>query len=623
MTWGVATALLEQRGEEGLFEVDEAWLPRVAAELDPRLIVLGNLFRDQLDRYGELEHLADEWARGGRRRGRARPASSLNADDPLIADLGRDRELAPARRRHLLRDRGPEPGAAGAPARLRRQALPPLRRSLRLRARLRRPPRPLLAAPTAAPIGPAPDVAATRIELEGMGGSRVAVRTPDGEVELRLPLPGLYNVYNALAALAAALRLGHRAASRRPGALEAMQAAFGRVETIEVGGKAGLDPADQEPGRRQRGAAHAAAGGERERRRPRPRPLDRAQRPDRRRPRRLLGLGRRLRAARRPRPPGGLRRHPGAGDGGAAEVRRHGRRRDRGRARRSTPRSTARSREPTGASSPCPPTPPCSSCATCSPSAAWPGSTGDERRRRLWHDVECGGYAADLAAWERAGRRRPKAPCSSSAAGPAGWPCTWRGAGTSVWAVDDDADLVAAPSRRATRRGAARATRVSARTSGSRRLDRELRACDRADAAHPDARRRRRSGRRPSAEWPRTCEPAGDLAAAIVEGCPRPSRRGRRRFPTSASSTAGSTRACRSTSRPSNGGLELRRLRQAVSPDGALSEDEHIDSPRRSGRRRARGRGASDAGLRAGRPASRSRPPTATSAPPSSSRREA
>ena len=62
MTWGVATALLEQRGTEGLFEVDEAWLPKVAHDLRPRLIVLSNLFRDQLDRYGELETLADEWA---------------------------------------------------------------------------------------------------------------------------------------------------------------------------------------------------------------------------------------------------------------------------------------------------------------------------------------------------------------------------------------------------------------------------------------------------------------------------------------------------------------------------------------------------------------------------------
>ena len=62
MSWGVATALLEQRGAEGLFEVDEAWLPRVSAQLDPELITLGNLFRDQLDRYGALERLADAWA---------------------------------------------------------------------------------------------------------------------------------------------------------------------------------------------------------------------------------------------------------------------------------------------------------------------------------------------------------------------------------------------------------------------------------------------------------------------------------------------------------------------------------------------------------------------------------
>jgi UDP-N-acetylmuramyl tripeptide synthase len=94
MTWGIATALLEQRGREGLFEVDEAWLPRVAAELDPSLVVLGNLFRDQLDRYGETEALAGEWARTvGERAGRTRFV--LNADDPLIADLGRDEEGGP------------------------------------------------------------------------------------------------------------------------------------------------------------------------------------------------------------------------------------------------------------------------------------------------------------------------------------------------------------------------------------------------------------------------------------------------------------------------------------------------------------------------------------------------
>src|SRR3954463_10252049 len=92
MTWGVATALLEQSGDEGLFEVDEAWLPKVAAELDPRLVVLGNLFRDQLDRYGELEHLADEWGKIVAERAGG-TSFVLNADDPLVADLGRDKDL--------------------------------------------------------------------------------------------------------------------------------------------------------------------------------------------------------------------------------------------------------------------------------------------------------------------------------------------------------------------------------------------------------------------------------------------------------------------------------------------------------------------------------------------------
>ena len=61
MPWGIVTALIQGRGGTGLFEVDEAWLPRVSEELDPEVVVLGNLFRDQLDRYGETEQIADRW----------------------------------------------------------------------------------------------------------------------------------------------------------------------------------------------------------------------------------------------------------------------------------------------------------------------------------------------------------------------------------------------------------------------------------------------------------------------------------------------------------------------------------------------------------------------------------
>ena len=231
MSWGVATALLDQAGTEGLFEVDEAWLPAMARELDPGLIVLSNLFRDQLDRYGELEHLADEWAElVADRDGRSRLV--LNADDPLIADLGRDREL---RRRDGVTYFGIEDSS---------QALPELQHAHDAKHCRR------CGAPYAyerAFVGhlghyacsnceadrPAPDVAATAIRLDGMRGSEVDITTPAGPLRLRLPLPGVYNVYNALAALAAALELGVRPDQAITG-LERVEAAFGRVETVAV-----------------------------------------------------------------------------------------------------------------------------------------------------------------------------------------------------------------------------------------------------------------------------------------------------------------------------------------------------------------------------------------------------
>src|SRR5581483_172531 len=53
---GVASTLLHAGDAQlGLFEVDEAALPEIARRVRPKALLLGNLFRDQLDRYGELE----------------------------------------------------------------------------------------------------------------------------------------------------------------------------------------------------------------------------------------------------------------------------------------------------------------------------------------------------------------------------------------------------------------------------------------------------------------------------------------------------------------------------------------------------------------------------------------
>jgi lipid II isoglutaminyl synthase (glutamine-hydrolysing) len=232
MTWGVATALLEGRGAEGLFEVDEAWLPRVAQQLRPRLIVLGNLFRDQLDRYGEMETLAEEWAKAVD----AAPAGTglaLNADDPLIADLGRDPDTE-----------RPRDGVLYFGIEDHSQALPELQHAFDAK-HCRRCGHPYAyevafvghlghySCPNCGAQRPRPDVAATRIELRGMEGSTTTVRVPGGEIEVELPLPGLYNVYNALAAIAAAISLGVEP-GRVAAALRDMRAAFGRVETIAM-----------------------------------------------------------------------------------------------------------------------------------------------------------------------------------------------------------------------------------------------------------------------------------------------------------------------------------------------------------------------------------------------------
>jgi lipid II isoglutaminyl synthase (glutamine-hydrolysing) len=232
MAWGVATALLDagrSRGQLGLFEVDEAWLGSVATDLQPPLILLANLFRDQLDRYGELELLADRWAEiVASLDGRA--GFVLNADDPLVADLGRDREGVTYF--GLADDSQTLPAMQhAADSKHCRNCGHPYEYDAIYLGHLGR-----YHCPNCGRRRPDPDVVATRVELEGMSGSRIGFETPDGTLDLHLPLPGLYNVYNALAAAATLLRLGVPLAQTGT-ALEEFGGAFGRVETIRVGGR--------------------------------------------------------------------------------------------------------------------------------------------------------------------------------------------------------------------------------------------------------------------------------------------------------------------------------------------------------------------------------------------------
>ncbi len=228
MTWGVATALLEQHGDEGLFEVDEAWLPETADRLKPGVILLGNLFRDQLDRYGETETLADAWVELAAAH-RETTRFVLNADDPLIADIGNSAgegttyfgiedpdqalpELQHAHDAKLCRHCG--------------QELTYERTFVGHLGHYR--------CESCGLVRPTPGIAARDIVLGGMTGLSAKIDTPEGSVQLELPLPGLYNLYNALGAIATARQLGIPAADS-VAALAGMKAVFGRVETISLG----------------------------------------------------------------------------------------------------------------------------------------------------------------------------------------------------------------------------------------------------------------------------------------------------------------------------------------------------------------------------------------------------
>jgi UDP-N-acetylmuramyl tripeptide synthase len=241
MPSGVATALLEQtrpgrsgRPQLGLFEVDEAWVETLVDQLAPHTIVFGNLFRDQLDRYGELEKLADDWATlVATRSGATRFV--LNADDPLVADLGRD--AAGGARPGVVyfgvedTSQSLAEGDHAFDAKHCRRCGEAYRYSAIYLGHLG-----IYACPRCGSSRPRPSVFAERIELHGMEGSSVRITTAAGSADVSLSLPGLYNVYNALAATACCLELGISLENITHG-LESFAAAFGRAERLQAGSR--------------------------------------------------------------------------------------------------------------------------------------------------------------------------------------------------------------------------------------------------------------------------------------------------------------------------------------------------------------------------------------------------
>ena len=241
MVGGVASALAaaarrggrELNGDLGLFEVDEFWLGAVVEEVEPRAILLSNLFRDQLDRYGELDIIADRWAELVARRGGA-SALVLNADDPLVADLGRNGNPAHPALYFGVEDDAlalPELQHASDSKHCRRCGHAYVYETVYL-AHLGR-----YHCPNCGQRRPEPAVVGSDVELRGIRSAAFTLTHGGESHRVELPLPGLYNVYNALGAAALCLALEVPLADVAAG-LAAVAPAFGRAETIDLGGRA-------------------------------------------------------------------------------------------------------------------------------------------------------------------------------------------------------------------------------------------------------------------------------------------------------------------------------------------------------------------------------------------------
>ncbi|MCL6558704.1 MAG: MurT ligase domain-containing protein, partial [Firmicutes bacterium] len=181
-----------------LLEVDEAAFPRVAEVIKPRVVVVTNFFRDQLDRYGELDKTVSFIKDTLQKTPGVKLV--LNADDPLVAQLAsvglpvvfyglgnrtRGSEASLTREARFC----PRCGGGFIYAYYHYSQLGAFR------------------CPGCGFARPPAEVEALSIEVTN-GAIRCRVQVEDQSIDLTLPVSGFYNVYNALAVLGVGLSLG-------------------------------------------------------------------------------------------------------------------------------------------------------------------------------------------------------------------------------------------------------------------------------------------------------------------------------------------------------------------------------------------------------------------------------
>ena len=219
-----------------IFEIDEAVMPQAVQLLSPRAVAFTNLFRDQLDRFGEVDAVSGRWQQAID----LLPENTtlvLNADDPTTAYLSESFsgrvvffgiddpsfDLAnedTASERHQVLDTRTCPSCGGELMYM-LQYYSHLGHYQCTQCKRQR---------------PRADVRALKIVTDGIDRLRIQIQTQTQQGEIVVPLAGFYNVYNALAAIATTQALGINWEPIVTG-IEQFKPAFGRGERVHVEGR--------------------------------------------------------------------------------------------------------------------------------------------------------------------------------------------------------------------------------------------------------------------------------------------------------------------------------------------------------------------------------------------------
>ncbi len=218
-----------------VLEIDEAALPQLVQELPARVVVFTNLFRDQLDRYGEVDSVASLWRKAI---GKLPDTATLvlNADDPGVAFLGESfagqkiyygiddlslNQLAqPGTTRYQVMDTRTCPRCGSE-----------FVYDARFYSHMGH-----YHCPHCSLQRPQPDIRVIKVQQDTFDRQRIQVLARTRQQEVVIPLPGLYNIYNALAAITAARSLDVDWEPVISG-IEQSKPAFGRGERVQGEGR--------------------------------------------------------------------------------------------------------------------------------------------------------------------------------------------------------------------------------------------------------------------------------------------------------------------------------------------------------------------------------------------------